>query len=116
MPALHSTHIEARQRSRSLHSVNRVALSGSAGAGCVHCIALQGGKGDQPVSPSEMQYAIDDEPWETIHTPMPLRLGSLTIIDLGRIEFTKPRFHDTNYIWPVGFTSTRVYVGPCLAL
>ena len=63
-----------------------------------------------------MQYAIDDEPWETIHTPMPLRLGSLTIIDLGRIEFTKPRFHDTNYIWPVGFTSTRVYVGPCLAL
>ena len=80
------------------------------------CIALQGGKGDQPVSPSEMQYAIDDEPWETIHTPMPLRLGSLTIIDLGRIEFTKPRFHDTNYIWPVGFTSTRVYVGPCLAL
>ena len=56
-----------------------------------------------------MQYAIDDEPWETIHTPMPLRLGSLTIIDLGRIEFVKPRFHDTNYIWPVGFTSTRVY-------
>ena len=82
----------------------------------LRCIALQGGKGDQPVSPSEMQYAIDDEPWETIHTPMPLRLGSLTIIDLGRIEFTKPRFHDTNYIWPVGFTSTRVYVGPCLAL
>lgn len=30
--------------------------------------------------------------------------GSLTIVDLGRIEFDKPKFHDTNYIWPERFS------------
>ena len=40
---------------------------------------------------------------------LPLRLGVITIHDLGRIVADRPGWHTERYIWPLGFRSTRRY-------
>lgn len=32
---------------------------------------------------------------------------NLTIVDFGKIEFTKDKFHTKEYIYPIGFKSTK---------
>jgi len=40
---------------------------------------------------------------------MPIVLGVTTIYSLGKIVYDRPKFHAKNYIWPVGFRSSREY-------
>lgn len=37
------------------------------------------------------------------------RLGSVTVHRLGHINFENPGHHTADYIYPVGFRSTRLY-------
>ena len=44
-----------------------------------------------------------------------LRVGNLTVIRVGTISADKPWMHDENYLYPLGYVSTRVfwsYVNP----
>jgi hypothetical protein len=34
---------------------------------------------------------------------LPIQLGGMTILDLGKVVYDKPKFHAKRYIWPVGF-------------
>ncbi|KAI0231253.1 Transforming growth factor beta regulator 1 [Lamellibrachia satsuma] len=40
---------------------------------------------------------------------LPIELGNLVVYCLGEIVSDRPGFHTTEYIYPVGFCSTRVY-------
>jgi hypothetical protein len=40
---------------------------------------------------------------------LPLKLGLVTIISLGTIEYKRPEFHNKNNIFPIGFKSERHY-------
>ena len=39
----------------------------------------------------------------------PLRLGSLTVLNLGKVVQDSEHFHDQQYIWPEGYTSIRSF-------
>lgn len=41
---------------------------------------------------------------------LPLSLGVLTLLELGRVVTDRPEFHNKRYIWPVGFHSMRSYL------
>jgi len=40
---------------------------------------------------------------------LPLKLGIMTLVNLGTIVWDNPAFHNSRYIYPVGFETTRVY-------
>lgn len=40
---------------------------------------------------------------------LPLTLGVLTILKLGTVEYKNNAFHNERYIFPIGFTSERLY-------
>ena len=40
---------------------------------------------------------------------LPIRVGVLTVTNLGRIRSDSPHFHNARYIWPVGFEAQRTY-------
>lgn len=39
----------------------------------------------------------------------PIQMGALTIRNLGTIVSARPGYHNENWIYPVGFVSTRIY-------
>lgn len=39
----------------------------------------------------------------------PLQIGALTIHNLGKIVYDRPGYHTENWIYPIGFVSTRIY-------
>ncbi|KAI8340835.1 F/Y rich C-terminus-domain-containing protein [Chlamydoabsidia padenii] len=41
---------------------------------------------------------------------LPLELGPLTLISMGRIESEKPAYHCARHIYPVGYTVERTYM------
>lgn len=50
-------------------------------------------------------------PLDNLGRPVfPLSIGDLTIHSLGEIVPDRPNFHTADYIFPVGFCSTRLYV------
>ncbi|KAI9593092.1 F/Y-rich N-terminus-domain-containing protein [Syncephalis fuscata] len=40
---------------------------------------------------------------------LPVQVGILTIISLGKVEYDREAFHNERYIWPVGYTVQRPY-------
>jgi len=40
---------------------------------------------------------------------LPIKVGVLTVTNLGRIRSDSPHFHNARYIWPVGFEAQRTY-------
>ena len=43
--------------------------------------------------------------WEA-EDPLPLVIGPLTIVKLGKIDYQREAFHSAKSLWPVGFTSS----------
>ncbi|SAM05572.1 hypothetical protein [Absidia glauca] len=41
---------------------------------------------------------------------LPLELGPLTLLSLGKIEYDNPSFHCARHIYPVGYTVERTYM------
>jgi hypothetical protein len=41
---------------------------------------------------------------------LPLELGPLTLVSLGKIEYDNPSFHCARHIYPVGYTVERTYM------
>ncbi|KAG0828116.1 hypothetical protein G6F29_007809 [Rhizopus arrhizus] len=41
---------------------------------------------------------------------LPVQIASLKVIDLGRIEYERPSFHNERYIFPIGYTAERTYM------
>lgn len=40
---------------------------------------------------------------------LPLYLGALTVLNLGKVVLGKPNYHTEKYIWPVGYHCKRVF-------
>ncbi|KAG1049244.1 hypothetical protein G6F43_008417 [Rhizopus delemar] len=40
---------------------------------------------------------------------LPIQLGALKILELGRIEHERSQFHNERYIFPIGYTAERIY-------
>jgi len=40
---------------------------------------------------------------------MPIEFRGVTVFDLGRIVWDRPRYHSKRYIWPLGYKSQRQY-------
>lgn len=40
---------------------------------------------------------------------MPIVIGGLTVLSMGKIVSDRKKFHSKRYIWPVGFKSVRTY-------
>ena len=57
----------------------------------------------------EMRKALDLARGENGELLLPVKLGPLTLLQLGTIIFDREKFHNKRYIWPVGFESTRSY-------
>lgn len=38
---------------------------------------------------------------------LPIQLGALKILELGRIEHERSQFHNERYIFPIGYTAER---------
>jgi hypothetical protein len=53
---------------------------------------------------------VQDVPRDETGTPIfPVKVGPLTVIQLGTIVYDREKFHNYRYIWPVGFETTRSY-------
>ncbi|KAJ3221334.1 hypothetical protein HDU81_010727, partial [Chytriomyces hyalinus] len=53
------------------------------------------------------KYEIDESTGKPI---LPLSAGAMTIVSLGDIVYDRPAYHSERYIYPVGFTSVKVYL------
>ncbi|KAJ3249363.1 hypothetical protein HDU78_003149 [Chytriomyces hyalinus] len=53
------------------------------------------------------KYEVDESTGKPV---LPLSAGAMTIVSLGDIVYDRPAYHSERYIYPVGFTSVKVYL------
>ncbi|KAI8969966.1 F/Y-rich N-terminus-domain-containing protein [Mycotypha africana] len=41
---------------------------------------------------------------------LPFQIASLNVLDLGKIEWKRPAYHNDRYIFPIGYTVERTYM------
>ncbi|ORX90275.1 hypothetical protein K493DRAFT_230976 [Basidiobolus meristosporus CBS 931.73] len=58
------------------------------------------------MKPRRVQQLDKDENGNYV---LPVQIGILTVISLGKVEWERDTFHNDRYIWPIGYTVRRTY-------
>ncbi|ORY07076.1 hypothetical protein K493DRAFT_344176 [Basidiobolus meristosporus CBS 931.73] len=58
------------------------------------------------MKPRRVQQLDKDEKGNYV---LPVQIGILTVINLGKVEWERDTFHNDRYIWPIGYTVRRTY-------